>query len=367
MSSTPKKKKVLIMTATGSYNLGDEVILSEELKFLQSHYGDMAEFCYFTHDPKWSFVKDPTVKVASYFPNGFFRNPFANIGYFFKNIWLIYRADILIIGGGGLIFDNEPGVNFDMLLWQWYFRTKIARIGWTAIVYLGLSLEVKNSKNKMKLPKIFKRWDFIILRDEKSVGIMEALEIPCSQIPDLAFLYEPQKPEMLPPKKRVGISVRGWFLWDTEKMIPEIYDYLVEKWYDPVFLIHTAAGDESQNDALFIKRVMTGKTYNVTATIEQSLKVYPTLYAVVGMRFHSWVFACIHDIPFLMISYGPKTDELIKLLEFDEFVIRPEALNMERFHELWEHLETHYEERKNHMVQKHQTIKKELITKLQTL
>lgn len=95
-----------------------------------------------------------------------------------------------------------------MLLAQWYFRTKIARIGGTAIVYLGLSLEIKNTKNKMKLGKIFKRGDFIILRDEKSIGILEALEIPCSQIPDIAFLYEPQKLEQLPFKKRIGISVR---------------------------------------------------------------------------------------------------------------------------------------------------------------
>lgn len=355
------------MTATGSYNLGDEVILSEELKFLQSHYGDMAEFCYFTHDPKWSFVKDSTVKVASYFPNGFFRNPIANIGYFFKNIWLIYRADILIIGGGGLIFDNEPGVNFDMLLWQWYFRTKIARIGWTAIVYLWVSLEIKNTKNKMKLTKVFKRWDFIILRDEKSVGILEALEIPCSQIPDIAFLYAPQKIDIAPSKKRVWISVRGWFLWDTEKIIPQIYTYLQEKWYDPVFLVHTTSGEEAQNDTLFIKRIMAGQTYNVTGNIEQTLKVYPTLFAVIGMRFHAGVLACVHDIPFIMISYWPKTDELVRMLESDDFVIKPESLSLEHFSHMWETVESQYDKKIQEMSRKHQKIRNELITKLETL
>ncbi len=145
------------MTATGAYNLGDEIILAEELKFLQNHYGDMAEFTVFSYDKKSALVYDPTVKFVSYFPNNFFGHFFANIGYFFKNVWLIYRADILIIGGGGILFDNEPDVSFDMLLWQWYFRTKIARIGGTTIVYLGISLELKNTKNKMKLSKIFKR------------------------------------------------------------------------------------------------------------------------------------------------------------------------------------------------------------------
>lgn len=355
------------MTATGSYNLWDEIILREELKFLQNHYGDLASFTVFTHDKKSTIFEDATVKFVPYFPTNFWGNPFANIGYFFHNLWLIYKSDILIIGGGGLLFDNEPGVSFDLLLWQWYFRTKIARVGGSTIVYLGMSLEIKNTKNKMKLGKIFKRGDFIILRDEKSVGILEALEIPCSQIPDLAFLYNPEAPDTLPPKKRVGISVRGGFLWDTEKMIPEIYDFLLARGYDPVFLIHTAAGNESQNDALFIKRVMTGKTYNVTGTIEQSLKVYPTLYAMIGMRFHSGILSCVHNIPFMMISYGPKTDELIKLLEFDEFVIRPEALTMERFAGLWEHLEQHYEERKAHMLEKHMKIRQDLVSMLETL
>ena len=68
-----------------------------------------------------------------------------------------------------------------------------------------------------------------------------------------------------------------------------------------------------------------------------------------------------------MISYGPKTDELIRLLEFDEFLIRPEALNMARFAELWEHLEKDYESRKEHMTQKHAQIRLDLLTKLQTL
>ena len=133
------------MTATGAYNLGDEVILAEELKFLQHHYGDMAHFTVFTYDQKSALIQDPTVNFVSYFPNDFFGKFFANIWYFIKNIWLIYRADILIIGGGGLLFDNEPGINFNSLLRQWYFRTKIARVGGTAIVYLGISLEIKNT------------------------------------------------------------------------------------------------------------------------------------------------------------------------------------------------------------------------------
>ena len=124
------------MTATGAYNLWDEIILKEELTFLQGHYGDLASFTIFTYDQKSALFFDPSVKFVSYFPNNFFGKPFANIGYLIKNLWLIYRADILIIWGGGLIFDNEPDVSFNSLMRQWYLRTKVARIWGTAIVYL---------------------------------------------------------------------------------------------------------------------------------------------------------------------------------------------------------------------------------------
>ena len=64
----------------------------------------------------------------------------------------------------------------------------------------------------MQLHKVFKKGDFIIVRDVKSAGLLDALEIPCSQIPDLAFLYRPDaKEEKLPDKKRIGISLRGGF------------------------------------------------------------------------------------------------------------------------------------------------------------
>lgn len=96
--SMPKQKKALLMTATGSYNLGDELILQEEYRFLKDHYEDTVSFRVFTHDPKSAFLMDPKTSFVTYFPHNLWRNPLANIGYLIKNIYLIVKADILIIG-----------------------------------------------------------------------------------------------------------------------------------------------------------------------------------------------------------------------------------------------------------------------------
>ena len=355
------------MTATGSYNLWDEIILREELKFLHGHYGEMVDFTVFTHDKKSALFQDESVTWAMYFPHAFWRHPIANIWYLIANIWRISRADILLIGWGGLLFDNEEGVSFSRLLSQWYFRTKIARMMGTTIVYLGISLEIKQVKHKMMLRKLFQKWDFIIVRDDKSAGLLEALEIPCSQIPDIAFLTVPEKSEKLPDKKRVGISVRGGFFWDNEEEIPKIYDYLIERGYDPVFLVHSTEGYESQNDALYMKRLMLGRTYNTTNTIEQTLKLYPTLYAVVGMRLHAGILACVHSLPLIMISYGPKTDEITNLIDNIWYTMKPEGVTVESFAKLWEDLEAHYESRRANMLERYQTIRADLVSKLRTL
>jgi polysaccharide pyruvyl transferase WcaK-like protein len=112
---------------------------------------------------------------------------------------------------------------------------------------------------------------------------------------------------------------------------------------------------------------MLGRTYNTTNTIEQTLKIYPTLYAVVGMRLHAGILACVHGLPLIMISYGPKTDELTSLIDNKSYTIAPENLNLLTFQNLWEDLESHYDIHKANMAERYKTIRADLVTKLRTL
>jgi exopolysaccharide biosynthesis predicted pyruvyltransferase EpsI len=54
--SESKKKKVLIMMSTGKSNLGDELILREEVEFVRSHYGD-AHITIATYDKKRHLIE----------------------------------------------------------------------------------------------------------------------------------------------------------------------------------------------------------------------------------------------------------------------------------------------------------------------
>jgi polysaccharide pyruvyl transferase WcaK-like protein len=131
----PKKKKILIMTATGKSNLGDELILREEIRFIRSRYIN-TEITVATYNKDVHLIENSDgIKFISYFPNNITKKPIQNIWYFIRSIISLFSSDILIIGGGGIIFDNEHGVSFWVLLQQWFIRIKIARIAGTLILF----------------------------------------------------------------------------------------------------------------------------------------------------------------------------------------------------------------------------------------
>lgn len=220
----------------------------------------------------------------------------------------------------------------------------------------------------MKLRKLFVPGDFILVRDERSNGLLTALEIPSVQVQDIVFLHTPPLSlESNITTKRVGISVRGGFLEENEGAIAMIYDRLIELGYTPIFLVFSTAGTENQNDTLFIQKLMIGKTYNTTKTIEQTLEIYPSLYAVIGMRLHAGILACVQEIPYIPISYGPKTDELIDMLEYDHLAITAKDLTLELFESRWQALMADYDRERTRMRESHVFFRDTLTKKLDSI
>ena len=87
---------ISIFTATGHYNLGDELILLEEYEVLREIYKN-ANFYIFTYDKKSSLIEDK-IKYIKYFPSNIKKKPFKNLKYLWKNIKTIYKSDLVIIG-----------------------------------------------------------------------------------------------------------------------------------------------------------------------------------------------------------------------------------------------------------------------------
>lgn len=109
---------IFIQVLSGAYNLGDEMILRSEIDYFKNRF-PKAKITVATYDEK-SFVGDKTgIRFVSFFPNGIKKHPFRNIAFLWQNIVATFRADMVVIGGGGIIFDNEPNISFEKNLFEW--------------------------------------------------------------------------------------------------------------------------------------------------------------------------------------------------------------------------------------------------------
>jgi polysaccharide pyruvyl transferase WcaK-like protein len=78
------------------------------------------------------------------------------------------------------------------------------------------------------------------------------------------------------------------------------------------------------------------------------------------MRLHAGILACVHHIPYIPISYGPKTDNLIKVMEIEELMIQSTELNMDYFEKKWNFLTENYVQLQTKMKEKHEFFHKNL-------
>jgi polysaccharide pyruvyl transferase WcaK-like protein len=337
------------------------------VEYLQKRYGGDTEITVCTYDPTSAIIRRDGVRFVSYFPNRIRSHFFRNIVYFFHNIWLIGRADLLIVGGGGILFDNEPGISFAHLYWQWRIRVWLARLFHTTVCFWGISLEITLQSNQLELPGIFHSGDQIAVRDERSQYILHLLSIPSEVIRDIVFLYDaPTVDRSHLPDRLVGISLRGGFLSDVESTtVSSLYDMLVTDGYKPVFLVFSTEGETAQNDIRYIASIMGDRPYNTTKNIKQTLDLYPWLHMVIGMRLHAGILACVHEIPYLPISYGPKTDELVRLLGLSDIAIPRGGFTPEVCIQRWSLYEKNYTLYQETMRMRHREIRAELQAQLE--
>lgn len=143
-----------LFTATGAYNLGDELILLQEYTYLKNRYPG-ANFSVFTYDARSSLLPDdPAIQYLSYFPNHLKKRPLRNIWYFSQTLLAIQRSDLVIIGGGGLLYDNEEGQSFENLLAQWKLRVWLVKLFRKPLVYWSLGIHLKK-ENEKKIVSLF--------------------------------------------------------------------------------------------------------------------------------------------------------------------------------------------------------------------
>ncbi|MDD5213474.1 MAG: polysaccharide pyruvyl transferase family protein [Candidatus Gracilibacteria bacterium] len=325
---------IAILMSVGCQNLGDELILKNEIELLREKYNsNFINFKVFTYDTENLFFEDSFVEYREYFPIGIKnpRNILRNIKNFITFSKIIKSSDKVVIGGGGIIYDLEIQSVGNPLA-QWLFRVKMAEYYKKDIIFFGVSIEVaQDSKNLELVKQIFSPAKEIYVRNKYSFELLKSIGIKSEIIADPVFSDNGKKEKFKPPLlkleasnfeiekfkqidfagKKVGLAFRSGKMENELDKINSLIDFIISSGGEVILLPHSFhETDILANDYEFLKQFLREKV-SITNSMQETYEVYKKnlIDLCISMRLHSMILSQVYDIDFISISYSQKTSE----------------------------------------------------------
>ncbi|MFO7547441.1 MAG: polysaccharide pyruvyl transferase family protein, partial [Acidimicrobiia bacterium] len=269
----------------------------------------------------------------------------------------IRQADLLIVGGGGLVQDYLPA-DLDQVLTSRHgnlaFWTGLALVARTAGVpvatwAIGIG-PLSTPAGREQAGLLLGEAGLVCVRDGSSAKLAGELGVPEERVvvaADPVFGLAP--PETDPFERllevddlpsdgstRIVVSVRSWSGEERrEGELASALDRLVEAHdADVLFLPFQQSGKGLDNDALVSTRVAarmrhTGRRAVISTPLSPFEKLGVTAHAdlVIGMRLHSIMGAAAGGVPFVAIAYDPKVATAAAELGLADLVVDADPLS----------------------------------------
>ena len=294
-------KKVFIFGYYGFKNLGDEAILTSIIKTIKE-LDSSVMISALTYNEKY------TSKIHGI--KGVSRNRLAEV------LRAIKAADLVISGGGSLLQD----ITSSRSLIYYLILILISKFMKKPVMFYSNGFgPIQNRFNKILTRKVVNLVDKIIVRDEDSrkvmeaIGIRNAIEITTDATFGLEGIHAGKAKELLMieniPLDRplVGISIRPWYFKDSFlEIMAKFSDYLADKGISVVFIpMQTPKDYDTSNKIL---KLMKKEAYVLKGEYdpEELLGIIGEMKFLVGMRLHALIFAGIMGVPMLGLEYDPK-------------------------------------------------------------
>ena len=335
---------IAIFASLGAQNLGDELIIKNEVQLLEQEFSK-THFRIFTYDVKHPFFTAENIKYLEYFPidSKKIKNIFRNLKNLFSFIGTLIWSDMVVIGGGGIMYDSEIQ-SVKNPLDQWIFRAKCARFFWKKLYFYALGIDIKQEENVIKLKKIFHKAWKITVRDQKSWEQLRILGIHSDIVDDPVMDESSGKGNILWTHlsrsfllkdfenydfsgKKIGLALRSGYIGKTADsrierlLVAELCSYIEKKWGKVFFLPHSFHDSDPQvNDYIFMQQFLTPER-SICHNMQEVYDWYKTLSIfespqklVISMRLHSIILSYVYGIDQVVLSYSQKTEELLKKL-----------------------------------------------------
>lgn len=248
------------------------------------------------------------------------------------NLRLIIRelrkADLLLSGSGGLLQDTT-GPNSIL---YYLGIVALARCLGKPVVFYGQGVgPVRTLLGKTMMRLVANGVNRIIVRDEESQRELKSLGVckpPVHVTADPALGLEPLDIDarlgldilanlgVQPGTPLMGVSVRPWKdLHAYKAVIAKVCDQAVQQGLQVIFLPMHYPGDVevSQEIAAKMQRpcIMVARELNFL----EMLSLMKHVRIIMGMRLHFLIFGALLHIPMVGISYDPKVDRFLDLVQ----------------------------------------------------
>ena len=303
-------KRILISGYFGFNNLGDEAILNSMVRLI-NEINPETKIIVLSNSPESTKVKYDTESIYRYD--------------IFKIMSEMKRSDIFISGGGSLLQDvtslRSIPYYLGLIFMALIFKMK------TIFFAQGVG-PVKNKIFRFLIEKVLNGVDYLSVRDENSKMFLEDIGIQKNKIniiDDPVFGLNDLDLENGQEKKKnvgiqnIGVSVRNWHSNSYLNSLVEFLNILGQKNNILITIIPFHQGRDLKISKKLQDRLeVDSQVRRYTDDLDEVNEFYKTLDLFIGVRLHSLIFSAVNGIPFIGISYDPKTDSLIEEMGYQD-------------------------------------------------
>ncbi|NLW17750.1 MAG: polysaccharide pyruvyl transferase CsaB [Firmicutes bacterium] len=301
----------------GFGNAGDEAILQAIIDSLQQQ-DPQAEITVFSAQPHQTTAEHKVKAVH--------RTSLRDVLKAFRN------ADLFISGGGGLLQDATSSRS---LLYYLGLLTLARWSGCRTMVYANSIGPIKEPRNKKLARYVLERVDYITVRDEPSLQLLQDLGVrkpPIKLTADPVLLLElaPQPPK----EKTIVVAVRQW---------PSQHNYLqqmtlacrrlVQEGFTILLIPFHYGRDLAVSEELAQAIGPGACCLAQPPDFSQLLTQLSQAEVVVAMRLHALIMGAVCKRPLVGISYDPKVDGFLQSVG-QPLAGTTDALQAERLYQL---------------------------------
>ncbi len=243
-----------------------------------------------------------------------------------RGIWeAIGRADLVMFGGGSLLQD----VTSSRSLIYYLGLATMARLRRKPVMFCAQGIgPVTRPLGRALVPLIVNRAALITARDPEAAETFRRLGVtrpPVTVTADAALVLGPANPAAGEALLRgagvdvsrpvIGVSVRPWKPGrePLEPRLAEALDRLAgETGAQVVFIPMQQVKDVEASRAVVACMRAPAVVLNGPYTYEDLRAVIARCDLLIGMRYHSLVFAAMSGVPLVGISYDPKNDAFLR-------------------------------------------------------